>query len=628
MKRSRAFSLIELVAVLLVLAVIGGIAVPRYFDMADRARSAADQAALSGMNSALQSAFMSHRVADAPDSSWITSIDGVAATMESGKLPDGWVVQGDQLTDTRGNTYVFESETVLAPARIRTADEPGVTLAGGSGGETPSARTRELIQAMSTTEVLAANLSAEEFAFLTASQLAALTPEQLAGFGADHIARLDASQVLALSYEQFEAVSGFITAGQIPYASPEQVAMLSSVAYAALTPAKLAALTDAQRAERAISVAARALASNAIRTLAVGAIKYLLPTQIAGINSDYAMSLISADRRAAFTAAQVRALNSNAVSISYLTEAQRQQLTTAQMASIRTDDLRYAPVSRLGDIPAATVGAIGSGYAMSLISADRRAAFSEAQVQALNARNVSISYLTEAQRQQLTTAQMASIRTDDLRYAPVSRLGDIPAATVGAIASDYAMSLISADRRAAFSEAQVQALNARNVSISYLTEAQRQQLTTAQMASIRTDDLRYAPVSRLGDIPAATVGAIGSDYAMSLISSDRRAAFSAAQVQAINTSVVSLSYMTESQREQLTVAQVSAIRTNDVRYMPPNRMADVPPATVAAISGSYAWSLVSTPRVQALTQAQIVALSTESYGYIMSRLTDTQRSWR
>ncbi len=638
MRHRRAFTLIELVAVIVVLAILGGIALPKFINSAGRAKDAADNAAFAGINTALNSAYMSHRSTDAPSSQWVTSLNALTGAMESGKLPEGWAVNGTQLSDQRGNLYDFIAETATASAHLQRADgstpgggavasgSSGGSGAGGSGGGSggSSQRTTADIQALTPAQILAANLTPQEFASLTPTQLAQLSPADLAAFGAGYIALLGADQLTALTYAQFEAVAGMVTPAQVAMARAEQIAMLSSAAYGALTAEQRAALTSAQLAERVVSENARTLGFDGIRSLAVNAIKYLLPAQIALITSDYQMSLISADRRAAFTQDQVQALNARTVSIGYLTDAQRLQLTTAQMASIRTDDIRYAPASRFGDIPPATIGAIASDYAMSLISADRRAAFSQAQVQALNARNVSISYLTDAQRLQLTTAQMASIRTDDIRYAPASRLGDVPTATIGAIASDYAMSLISADRRAAFSQDQVQALNARNVSIFYLTDAQRLQLTTAQMASIRTDDIRYAPTSRLGDIPPATIGAIASDYAMSLISSDRRAAFSQDQVQALNARNVSISYLTDAQRLQLTTSQMSSIRTDDIRYAPVTRLSDVPPATIGAIASDYAMSLISADRRAAFSQDQVQALNANTVS--ISYLTETQRT--
>lgn len=53
-----AFTLIELIAVIVVLAILSGIALPRYFDYAARARAAATQGALGGMRTAIANFFV------------------------------------------------------------------------------------------------------------------------------------------------------------------------------------------------------------------------------------------------------------------------------------------------------------------------------------------------------------------------------------------------------------------------------------------------------------------------------------------------------------------------------------------------------------------------------------------
>ncbi|MHC4975904.1 MAG: type II secretion system protein [Planctomycetota bacterium] len=51
--RNRAFTLIELIAVMVVLAVLAGIAIPKYFDYADRAKSSSLQGSLGGIRTGI-----------------------------------------------------------------------------------------------------------------------------------------------------------------------------------------------------------------------------------------------------------------------------------------------------------------------------------------------------------------------------------------------------------------------------------------------------------------------------------------------------------------------------------------------------------------------------------------------
>lgn len=131
--RSRAFTLIELVAVMVVLAILAAVAVPRYFDHSTRARTTADEAALAGVRTALHGTYVNNRLNNAAPSSWVTSVDQIAAQMDTRTLPLGIMVAGDQIRDSRGNLYNFIAETQSSPA-ILTIDGDGSGGSGGSGG--------------------------------------------------------------------------------------------------------------------------------------------------------------------------------------------------------------------------------------------------------------------------------------------------------------------------------------------------------------------------------------------------------------------------------------------------------------------------------------------------------------
>ena len=69
MRRSvarRAFTLIELIAVIVVLAILAGVAVPRYFDYTDRAKAAALQGTLGNVRSAIQNYYANTSLAGTP----------------------------------------------------------------------------------------------------------------------------------------------------------------------------------------------------------------------------------------------------------------------------------------------------------------------------------------------------------------------------------------------------------------------------------------------------------------------------------------------------------------------------------------------------------------------------------
>ncbi|MDQ7012337.1 MAG: prepilin-type N-terminal cleavage/methylation domain-containing protein [Planctomycetota bacterium] len=117
--RSRpGFTLVELIAVIVVLAVMAGIAIPKYIDSSVKAKEAADVAAIAGITSAMQMAFFDHQLRNAPSSEYITSVNDIGAIMESGDLPQGIVTHGAFLEDQRGHRYLLIAETSTRAARL------------------------------------------------------------------------------------------------------------------------------------------------------------------------------------------------------------------------------------------------------------------------------------------------------------------------------------------------------------------------------------------------------------------------------------------------------------------------------------------------------------------------------
>lgn len=130
---ARGFTLIEVIVVVVVLAILAGVALPVYFDYSDAARDSASAGSLGGISTALNNAFASNRVTNAPSSTWVSSLTDVAGVMEDGQLPEGVTIVGGQLQMPNGDLYDFTAETGSVPAMLALD-----TSSGGGGSTSPS----------------------------------------------------------------------------------------------------------------------------------------------------------------------------------------------------------------------------------------------------------------------------------------------------------------------------------------------------------------------------------------------------------------------------------------------------------------------------------------------------------
>lgn len=78
----RGFTLIELIAVIIVLAILAGVAVPRYFDYTDRARSSAVQGTLGNVRSAIQNFYANAALTGTPAYPTLTQIQTVGTVLQ------------------------------------------------------------------------------------------------------------------------------------------------------------------------------------------------------------------------------------------------------------------------------------------------------------------------------------------------------------------------------------------------------------------------------------------------------------------------------------------------------------------------------------------------------------------
>jgi len=80
----RAFTLVELIAVIVVLSILAGVAVPKYFDHANRARTAATLGALGGVRTALASFLQNSAVTGTPAYPTAAQLAGAGTVLPQG----------------------------------------------------------------------------------------------------------------------------------------------------------------------------------------------------------------------------------------------------------------------------------------------------------------------------------------------------------------------------------------------------------------------------------------------------------------------------------------------------------------------------------------------------------------
>ena len=111
-QRRRAFTLIELIAVMVVLAVLAGVAMPKFFDYSARARSSALQGSLGGIRTGTASFFADK------------SFDGTAAYPSLAELTTVGTVMQEELPPNPFNGLNTVQTVTQVSAAARTVSNP------------------------------------------------------------------------------------------------------------------------------------------------------------------------------------------------------------------------------------------------------------------------------------------------------------------------------------------------------------------------------------------------------------------------------------------------------------------------------------------------------------------------
>ncbi|MCX5688215.1 MAG: prepilin-type N-terminal cleavage/methylation domain-containing protein [Planctomycetota bacterium] len=149
--RSRAFTLVELVAVIVVLAVLAGVAVPTYFDYRDRARAAACRTVLAHVREAIHN-FRFKKIANLETTGTTTfgylNYTGAYGRLINGYAPGQWPTFLEFTTAGVVLTAEIPANPFNSSATVRDAGVVAVAAGGlypvsGTAGWAYSAETGE-----------------------------------------------------------------------------------------------------------------------------------------------------------------------------------------------------------------------------------------------------------------------------------------------------------------------------------------------------------------------------------------------------------------------------------------------------------------------------------------------------
>ncbi|MCG3126901.1 MAG: hypothetical protein CHACPFDD_01756 [Phycisphaerae bacterium] len=454
------------------------------------------------------------------------------------------------------------------------------------------------VQALNTASVSIGHLTAEQREWLTDGQIQDLGYTQFRYLDAEGVDHLTPAQVATIPNSDWFATM-----------SAEARASLDEAQVQALntTSVSIGHLTAEQR-EWLTADQIQDLGYTQFRYLDAEGVDHLTPAQVATIpNSDW-FATMSAEARASLDEAQVQALNTTSVSIGHLTAEQREWLTADQIQDLGYTQFRYLDAEGVDHLTPAQVATIPNSDWFATMSAEARASLDEAQVQALNTTSVSIGHLTAEQREWLTDGQIQQLGYTQFRYLDAEGVDHLTPAQVATIPNSDWFATMSAEARASLDEAQVQALNTASVSIGHLTAEQREWLTDGQIQQLGYTQFRYLDAEGVDHLTPAQVATIPNSDWLATMSAEARASLDEAQVQALNTTSVSIGHLTAEQREWLTDGQIQKLGYTQFRYVPADRMADLTAAQIASIPNTSWFNTLSAGQKEGLTHDQIRAL--------------------
>lgn len=142
----RAFTLVELIAVIVVLAILAGVAIPRYFDYTDRARTSAVLGTVGNVRTGIANFFANTSIAGTPAFPTLVQLTTAGTVMQDPmprnpynnsnavRAATGAEAAARTVSGTEGWSYWFDNAATPPSAIFFCNSSNNTTSSNGSGG--------------------------------------------------------------------------------------------------------------------------------------------------------------------------------------------------------------------------------------------------------------------------------------------------------------------------------------------------------------------------------------------------------------------------------------------------------------------------------------------------------------
>jgi hypothetical protein len=479
--------------------------------------------------------------------------------------------------------------------------------------ESRAALSTPQVQALNVATIRINLLTQQQISVLTAPQIQSMPPWDLQFLLPAQVSTLTATQISGLTQSFFAEWS---PEGRAALTAPQVRSLnMADVSLEQLTTAQKGYLTAAQ---------IQSIPVWEVELLTASQIPYLSAAQVSGLTTPL-LTRWTPEMRAALTTSQIPALRIEYVSLTMLTPAQISAMTTAQVRVLPPLDFPRLNPSQIPLLTTAQIASIPDAQFLGWWSPEAIAALTTTQIQSLNVAATGIVSLLSDQRRWLTSDQLHSLKYQDFGYLFPYQVFALTPAQIASIPNTGVLMAWSPEARGAMNWTQIQAMPSYLLNLTLLTPAQIGWMLPAQIQSLTYGNFRYLGPNEASKLTAAQIASIPSIDHFTSWKPETRAALTAGQIRALNTTITRINLLSATQVSWLTTSQIQSLEYYDFRYLRPTQIQYLTIPQVKKITSPGILAEWSASARASLTQAQIQALNFSNLD--LNHFTTTQLSW-